>query len=136
LARTLQGPKIVSRAKQRILVADDEPALLAAIQEYLRCCGWAVDAVDSAEKARTLLKTRAYAAVITDLRFSGPDGEEGLAIVKAARGQPKRVPVVVMTGHGTPEAEGEARRLGADLFVPKPVALWELAALVRGWGAA
>jgi DNA-binding response OmpR family regulator len=126
----------VDQSRRRILVADDEPALLAAIREYLRCCGWDVDAVDSAEKARHLLETRAYMAVITDLRFAGAEGEEGLAIVKAARGLHQRVPVVVMTGHGTPEAEAEARRLGADLFVPKPVALWELAALVRGWGAA
>jgi DNA-binding response OmpR family regulator len=127
---------MVDAPKRRILVADDEPALLAAIQEYLRCCGWDVDAVDSAERARHLLEIRAYAAVITDLCFSGPDGDEGLAIVKAARGRQQSVRVVVVTGHGTPEAEAEARRLGADLFVRKPVALWELAALVRGWGAA
>jgi DNA-binding response OmpR family regulator len=126
----------VDASKRRILVADDEPALLAAIQEYLRCCGWDVDAVDSVEGARHLLETRAYVAVITDLRFSGPESEEGLAIVKAARGRHQGVPVVVLTGQGTPEAEAEARRLGADLFVQKPVALWELAALVRGWGAA
>lgn len=127
---------MVDLSKRRVLVADDEPALLAAIQEYLRCCGWDVDAVDSAERARHLLQTRAYVAVITDLRFSGPEGEEGLAIVKAARGRHQSVPVIVMTGQGTPETEAEARRLGADLFVQKPVALWELAALVRGWGAA
>lgn len=124
----------MSRAKPRILLADDEPALLAAIGEYLGCCGWEVHAVSSAEEAKRLLLTEAYAAVITDLRFSGPQGTEGLAVVEAARRRLTKVPVIVLTGHGTEEAEARARGLGADLFVPKPVSLWELANLVRGWG--
>jgi len=126
----------VDRAKRRILVADDEPDLLAALEEYLGCCGYEVHAVRSATEAERLLRTEDYAAVITDLRFSGPGGQEGLAVVEAARRRLADIPVVVMTGHGTPEAEAQARQLGADLFVPKPVALWELANLVRGWGPA
>jgi len=126
----------VDRAKRRILIADDEPDLLAAIREYLGCCGFEVHAVRSAREAEQLLRTEDYAAVITDLRFSGPSSKEGLAVVEAARRRLSHIPVVVMTGHGTPEAEAQARRVGADLFVPKPVALWELANLVRGWGAA
>lgn len=116
-------------------MADDEPALLAAIGEYLGCCGWEVHAVRSAQEATRLLLTEDYAAVITDLRFSGPESTEGLTVVKAARSRLAKIPVVVLTGHGTDEAEASARRLGADLFVPKPVSLWELANLVRGWGA-
>jgi DNA-binding NtrC family response regulator len=74
--------------------------------------------------------------VITDLRFSGPAGEEGLAVVRAARARQPEAPVVLMTGWGSPEAEREARRLGVAAFVPKPVPLWELARLVQGWAAA
>jgi two-component system C4-dicarboxylate transport response regulator DctD len=122
--------------KPRILLADDEPALLAAIGEYLGCCGWEVHAVQSADEAMRLLQTESYAAVITDLRFSGPEGTEGLSVVAAARKRQTGIPVVVLTGHGSDDAETLARNLGADLFVPKPVALWELASFVRGWGAA
>jgi CheY-like chemotaxis protein len=39
----------------------------------------------------------------------------------------------VMTGYFHPEVEAQARRLGVDAFVPKPVPLWELARLVQGW---
>ena len=73
--------------------------------------------------------------MITDLRFSGPSGKEGLAIVRSARTHNPGAPVVVMTGYGSPDAEAEARRLGVDAFVPKPVPLWELARLVQGWRA-
>ena len=68
--------------------------------------------------------------------ISGPAGNEGLAIVKAARTHNPGAPVVLMTGFSSPEAEKEARKLGVDAFVPKPVPLWELARLVQGWAAA
>jgi DNA-binding NtrC family response regulator len=126
----------VSETRLRILVADDEEGVLFALKEYLGCCGWEVDAVLNPTEAQRLLETRDYAAVITDLRFSGPSGNEGLAIVRAAKTYSPEAPVVVMTGYGSPEAEKEARRLGVDAFVPKPVPLWELARLVQGWAAA
>jgi CheY-like chemotaxis protein len=130
------GEADVGDAKLRILVADDEEGVLFALKEYLGCCGWEVDAVLSPTEAQRLLESRDYAAVITDLRFSGPAGDEGLAVVRAARTRNPDAPVVVMTGYGSPEAEREARRLGVDAFVPKPVPLWELARLVQGWAAA
>ena len=74
--------------------------------------------------------------MITDLRFSGPSGNGGARASCARRGRTTPdAPVVVMTGYGSPEAEAEARRLGVDAFVPKPVPLWELARLVQGWAA-
>jgi len=125
----------VGQTKLRILVADDEEGVLFALKEYLGCCGWEVDAALTATEAERFLETRSYAAVITDLRFSGPSGQEGLDVVRSARAHHPGAPVVVMTGLGSVEAEAEARRLGVDAFVPKPVPLWELARLVQGWAA-
>lgn len=125
----------MSDSRLRILVADDEEGVLLALKEYLGCCGWQVDAALTATEAQRLLATKAYAAVITDLRFSGPSGTEGLSIVRAAHTHCPGAPVVLMTGNGSAEAEAEARRLGVDAFVPKPVPLWELARLVQGWAA-
>ncbi len=126
---------IVGLGRVRILLADDEEAPLLVVEEYLRCCGWEVDAVRSVSDARELLESRGYSAVITDLRFSGPQSSDGMTIVKLAREHNPRAPVVVMTGYFSPEAEAEARRLGVDAFIPKPVPLWELARLVQGWAA-
>ena len=121
--------------KLRILVADDEEGVLLALKEYLGCCGWDVDTARTATEAERLLETRDYGAVITDLRFSGPSGTEGLAIVRATRVRHPAAAVVLMTGCGSLEAEKEARRLGVA-FVPKPVPLWELARLIQGWAPA
>ena len=133
--QTRRERAVVSQEPVRILLADDEEAPLLVVKEYLRCCGWEVDAVRSVDEARQLLETRGYSAVITDLRFSGPQSAEGMSIVRLARTHNPTAPVVVMTGYFSPEAEAEARRLGVDAFVPKPVPLWELARLVQGWAA-
>ena len=125
----------VEKPKLRILVADDEDGVLFALKEYLGCCGWDVDAARTATEAERFLEAREYDAVITDLRFSGPSGKEGLAIVRSARKHSPGAPVVVMTGYGSPDAEAEARRLGVDAFVVKPVPLWELARLAQGWAS-
>ena len=106
-----------------------------ALKEYFGCCGWEVDAARSPGDAARLLEVNGYAAVITDLRFSGPNGMEGLEIVRTARKRNPEAPVVVMTGYSSPDVEAAARRLGVDAFVPKPVPLWELARLVQGWAA-
>jgi DNA-binding NtrC family response regulator len=129
------GGKAVADSRLRILIADDEEGVLHALKEYLGCCGWDVDTARTATEAERLLETRDYGAVITDLRFSGPGGVEGLAVVRAARVHHPAAAVVLMTGFGSPEAEKEAQRLGAA-FVPKPVPLWELARLVQGWAVA
>ena len=125
----------MEKSNRRILVADDEDGVLFALEEYLGCCGWEVDAARTAREAERFLETREYDAVITDLRFSGTSGKEGLAIVRSARKHSPGAPVVVMTGYGSPDAEAEARRLGVDAFVAKPVPLWELARLVQGWAS-
>jgi DNA-binding NtrC family response regulator len=120
-------------SEMRILVADDEAGVLGALGEYFRCCGWKVDVAQSVEDARRLLRDGCYSAVITDLRFEGKESSGGLDVVREARTRCPEAPVIVMTGYGSPEIETEARRLGVDAFVPKPVPLWELARLVQGW---
>lgn len=125
----------MSEPRLRILVADDEEGVLLALGEYFGCCGWDVDAARTATEAERLLVSRRYAAVVTDLRFSGRTGEEGLSVVRTARSRQPDAPVVMMTGWSSPEVEREARRLGVAAFVPKPVPLWELARLVQGWAA-
>jgi DNA-binding NtrC family response regulator len=125
---------VTESAKRRILVADDDHQILIVLREYLGCCGWDVDIARTASEAEAHLASHAYSAVITDLRFSGTWSSEGLDIIQSARRLCPSAAVVLMTGYGTPEAEVEARRLGADAYVPKPVPLWQLARLVQGWG--
>jgi CheY-like chemotaxis protein len=118
--------------KPRILIADDEEALLAVLGEYLGCCGYDVTMARRPSEAEELLASNDFSVVITDLRFWGPDGTQGLEIARAAR---KRLPsgrVFLLTAYNTPEVEKEAREIGVEALLEKPVPLWELAQIIMG----
>ena len=120
----------VGCTKPKVLIADDEEALLVVLREYLGCCGFEVHTARQPEEARSLLASGPYAVVITDLRFSGPEGEEGLDIARAARQRWPDGRVVLMTGYPSPQVEEAARQIGVEALLPKPVPIWDLARIV------
>jgi two-component system, NtrC family, response regulator AtoC len=110
----------------RVLLVDDDPALRIALAKALGRKG--VDVVDlaSGDPAVEPLKTGVSAAgpvdvCVLDLRMPGMGGLEVLR-----RTPNRRVPVIVLTGHGTVPDAVEAMRLGAANFVQKPVDADEL----------
>lgn len=114
----------------RILVMDDEAAVLEGFRAYLSELNFEVDAVSSLEAARERIGSRKYALVISDLCLSGPASSEGLDLLGSVRsGAPCRF--ALMTGYSTPEVEAEAGRLGADAFLSKPFDLSALDRLVE-----
>jgi CheY-like chemotaxis protein len=118
--------------KPRVLIADDEEALLAVLGEYLGCCGYDVTMASRPAEARDLLLSNQYAVVITDLRFWGVNGTQGLEIARTARERMPRGRVFLLTAYNTPEVEKEAREIGVEALLEKPIPLWELAQLVMG----
>lgn len=116
----------------RLLIVDDEAAIRFALVEYFRGSGWTVDAASEKEEAEALLACTRYAVVIADLRLTGIHGVEGLDIVQWSRHLRPETRVVLLTGNATPEIEAEARRLGADAFLQKPLPLPQLEAIVDG----
>jgi DNA-binding response OmpR family regulator len=109
---------------------DDEEAIRFALAEYFRGNGWTVDSAAEKEEAEALLACTTYTAVIADLRLTGIHGVEGLDIVQWSRHLRPETRVVLLTGNGTPELELEARRLGADAFLHKPLPLPQLEAVI------
>lgn len=126
----------VSDHPGRLLIVDDEPAIRFALCDYFHECGWEVDAAAEKEEAEALLAHTEYAVVIADLRLTGIYGIEGLDIIQWSRHLRPETRVILLTGNGTPEIEAEARRLGADAFLYKPLPLPELERVVSrltGW---
>lgn len=122
----------MSGSKPRILIADDEEALLTVLGEYLGCCGYDVTMASRPSEARELLTSNEYAVVITDLRFWGVNGTQGLAIARTARERMPSGRIFLLTAHSTPEVEREAREIPVDGLLEKPIPLWELAQRVMG----
>lgn len=105
-------------ALARILLVDDDAAFRLAIGKAFRRKGVeVVNAPDGATGLRILLEEAdSIQAAVLDLRMPGMDGMEVLE-----RLPHRRLPVVVLTGHGTVPDAVKAMRLGAWSFLLKPV---------------
>jgi DNA-binding NtrC family response regulator len=107
----------------RILVADDEPEILANLKDLLAEEGYAVTTVGSGREALQALEASAFHLIITDMRMPEPDGLELLRIVK------QRWPgteVILLTAFASRETAREAMRDGALEYVEKPYKEFEM----------
>lgn len=106
----------------KILVADDQPAVLDAIKMLLRSEGFQVDTVRSPQVALESLGLREYDTVLVDLNYARDttSGQEGIELLESIRAIDSQLPVVVMSAWGTIELAVEAVRRGARDFIQKP----------------
>ncbi|HEV8487714.1 MAG TPA: response regulator [Blastocatellia bacterium] len=107
----------------RILIVDDEDAILFSMKEYFTGRGFAVDCAQEMEEAEALVANVQYDAAIVDLRLTGTNGIEGLEIVEYIKERCPRTGIVLLTAYGSPEIETEARIRGIDAFLQKPMPL-------------
>jgi len=112
--------------RYRVLLVDDEAAVVAAAAEYLAAYGFQVDTATEREEAEALLATRQYDLLVVDLRLTGIHGREGFELVRHVREHRPLCRVIVLTAHGSAEVEREALRIGADVFLEKPLPLSDL----------
>ena len=101
-----------------ILLADDSELHRNFILEVLKKepLDWIIEAVSSAEEAISLMRHMAFDVIITDVVMSGMSG---LDLVNQVHKQPKRVPIIVISGEGDPAAAIEALKRGAASYVAK-----------------
>jgi two-component system response regulator TctD len=115
----------------RLLLVDDEDTILFAMREYFTASGFRVDCAGEREEAEALLASREYSAVIADLRLTGSDSGDGLNVIAAAREKSRRLRVVLLSAHASPQVEARARAAGADAVLRKPRPLREIAACLH-----
>jgi two-component system sensor histidine kinase/response regulator len=104
----------------RLLIVDDEPSLLNALQATLRDEGFAVTAVTSGAAALETLSHQHFDLVMTDLVMPGVDG---VALLTQALALDPDLSGIVMTGHGSIPSAVAAMKAGAIDYVLKPITL-------------
>jgi two-component system, sensor histidine kinase and response regulator len=106
--------------KARILIVDDDSALLEALSQavVLRIDGATADTCDSAQAALDRISTADYDAIVADIKMPGMDGLELLAEIRKLRPD---TPTLLITGHGEHELAVQALRGGARDYVQKPI---------------
>jgi PAS domain S-box-containing protein len=115
----------------RVLVVDDEADAREVVSTALAQCGARTAAVASAREAMQMIADFRPDVVVSDIAMPG---EDGVSLVRRIRGLPTtvaEVPVVALTALTQPEERRRALRAGFRHFVPKPVEIDELAAVVR-----
>jgi DNA-binding response OmpR family regulator len=108
--------------KRRVLLVDDEVAILLTLKAVLEINGFSVDTAATAREARSKLRTHEYAMVITDMRMESESA--GIDVVKAAKEAANNPAVAVLTAF--PEEGEDYSSDGADEMLVKPMNVQQL----------
>lgn len=119
------------KIKGRILVADDDPAILRLVSTILEKEGFAVVAArDGREAYKTLQSDADFIAAVFDVvmpHISGPE------LVRHMRKEKRftRIPVMMMTAEQDPKLSSDSFAAGAVFFLPKPFTAIQLQMVLR-----
>jgi DNA-binding NtrC family response regulator len=113
----------------RILIADDQADVLAALSLLLKGERYQIQSAASPEGVLKFIDTHEFDVVLIDLNYARDttSGSEGLDLLSRIRSADPTLPVVVMTAWGSVDIAVEAMRRGARDFIQKP---WDNARLL------
>ncbi|HEY3083638.1 MAG TPA: response regulator transcription factor [Chloroflexota bacterium] len=111
----------------RILVVDDEPAILRVVTANLVRHGFQTETAQSGQQALRAYRQHAPDLILLDLGLPDMDG---LEVIRAVRAQTS-TPIIVLTVRGGEREKVAALDLGADDYLTKPFGLEELLARIR-----
>ena len=121
-----------SPTARRLLIAEDDPNTLFPLREFFCDQGYTVDCVIGPIEAGRMLDRFDYEVLLTDLHLTAHRRSEGLMVLQQARKSQPDIRAIMMTAFPSKQLEFDARRLGADLILSKPVALLALNDAVSG----
>ena len=102
-------------SKRRILLVDDEVAVLLTLKAVLEISGFDVDTATSAREGKSRIKHREYEMVITDMRME--DEHAGVEVIAAAKEAPYAPAIALLTAFPV----NDESLMGADKMLVKPM---------------
>jgi CheY-like chemotaxis protein len=115
----------------RVLVADDDPEILALIGKVLSVDPFEVTLCDDAESALVRLQRGGrYDILISDFMLPGISGIDLIRQVRS-NSATATMPVVMISGHGNYAMDARAKSAGANAFLRKPFTLSQLRTTVQ-----
>lgn len=128
--------EIILSAKQEhcmpllILLAEDDPGIRMAVQDYLQLSGYHVITAKNGEEALQKLKAYHPHLIVADIKMPRKDGYE---LIQEVRERPefRLVPVIFLTQRGSTADRIQGYQAGCDVYLPKPFEMDELGAVVH-----
>jgi two-component system KDP operon response regulator KdpE len=112
----------------RVLVVDDEPAILRFLRAGLSSQGYVVLEAATGQAALDQVRRKAADLVVLDLGLPDIDG---LEVIRQVRASGATLPIIVLSSREDEKAKVDALDLGADDYVTKPFGMDELQARIR-----
>ena len=118
----------MSANQLRILIVDDEPAILRFLRPSLATQGYIVSEASDGRSALEAIHRKSADVVVLDLGLPDMDG---LDIIRQLRESGETLPIIVLSSRETEGVKVKALDLGADDYVTKPFGIDELLARIR-----
>lgn len=112
----------------RILIVDDDPGQRSLLESFLKSQAFETVAIESGDRALVALRAEPFDLMISDVRMPGISGLETL---RRARQEHAMLPVLLVTAYADIREAVGAMRDGAVNYLPKPIDLDELLAIVQ-----
>lgn len=101
----------------KVLIVDDDAAVLALLNKVIRSNGLDAECAQSAEKALELLSNTAYDIILMDVNMRGMDG---FTAVETIRSRGIKTPVIIVSGRKEDFDTLYGLDIGADDYITKP----------------
>jgi DNA-binding response OmpR family regulator len=117
---------------RKVLIADDEPSIVAALEYLLRSNGYDTRTASDGAQALALVESYMPDVVLLDIMMPVKSGYE---VCQAMRERPewRHIKIVVLSAKGREAEVSKGLSLGADLYITKPFSTEELIAAINGF---
>jgi len=116
--------------KGRILVADDDPAILRLITMILEKEGYTVVGARDGKEAYRVLQEHDFTAAVFDVVMPHMSGPELVRYMKTEK-KLMNIPVMMMTAEQDPKLSSDSFAAGAVVFLPKPFTTAQLHTMLQ-----
>jgi CheY-like chemotaxis protein len=119
-----------ARQHLRILIVEDHPGTQRAVQLLLRWLGCVADVADDGRDALEAVRTREYDIILMDIAMPRMDGLEATRRIRRDRAPTPQPRIAGMSADSMPEDQENCFAAGMDDFLPKPIAVDQLARIL------
>lgn len=111
--------------KRKVLIADDEPNIVTALEFLLKRAGYEVRSAATGDEALALLDSFAPDLALIDIMMPGRSGYDVCQCIRE-RAEWRHIKVVMVSAKGREAEVSKGLSLGADLYITKPFSTQEL----------
>jgi DNA-binding response OmpR family regulator len=117
--------------KRKVLIADDEPNIVTALEFLLKRSGYEVRTVANGAEALVALEADRPDVVLLDIMMPVKSGYE---VCQRMRERPdwRHIKIIMLTAKGRDVEMNKGLSIGADLYITKPFSTQELVAKING----